>query len=100
MAPGLIDVNEAPSSKPPPDIPDYLIDPDYKPNPYRYGARTAAKLQAGGLPITVPKGWPKFLNSPLCWAGAQLKNEQLYVYRVTRNDKREVEDALKHFKGR
>lgn len=39
------------------------------------------------------------LEGPLCWDGTKVNDEELYVYSVSEEDKLEVEEALKHFKG-
>ncbi len=59
--------------------------------------RAAARLAAGGLPTSVPSGWPTRLEGPLVWSAADFDNEEPYVYYVTDDDRAEIGRALEYF---
>jgi hypothetical protein len=99
MAPGLIEYSTAPPTSPATTSPGCFLEPDHVPNFKRYRAKIAARLRDENRQKEVPSGWPALLEGPLCWDGTQLNNEELYVSSVSAEDKLEVEEALKHFKG-
>ena len=65
----------------------------------KYHARSQARLRAGGLPTTVPIGWPETLEGPLVWTGTDFEDEKRYILRLDDNDKAELKEALECFKG-
>ena len=65
----------------------------------KYHARSQARLRAGGLQITVPIGWPEALEGPLVWTGIDFEDESRYILRLEDDDKAELNEALKCFKG-
>ena len=64
----------------------------------KYLERSEARLRAGGLPTTVPRGWPEALHGPLVWTGADFPDESVFIYHLTAQDKEEIAAALRHFK--
>jgi hypothetical protein len=44
------------------------------------------------------QGWPKYLDSPLAWDGSKFQQEE-YTYTLTKEEKADVEKALKSFKS-
>lgn len=64
-----------------------------------YGKRVQASLTAGNLPSEVPVGWPTQLSGPLAWDRGDFPDENEYVYYLTEEDKLEISNALKTFKG-
>ena len=85
----------------PPAIgPDQVYaDIEYKINENKYDARTQARIRAGGLETSLPIGWPKALDGPLIWIGADLEDEGQYVLRLGDAEKAELVTALRHYKG-
>lgn len=74
----------------------------YDVNEEAFRRRSKARLEAGGLPKTVPVGWPSEVSGPLVWSKGDFDGEQAeasYVYYLTDADKAEIRDALKTFKG-
>lgn len=65
----------------------------------KYAERTAGRLRAGGLPTSVPAGWPTALQGPLVWTGSDFPDESVFVYDLTDGDKEEIANALSHFKS-
>ena len=70
-------------------------EPDFE----KFQAQAAARLQSGAVDSTVPQGWPKSLDSPLVWSGADLHKKAQYVLTLTEIHKQEVVDALAYFNG-
>ncbi|KAI1506263.1 hypothetical protein F5X99DRAFT_404313 [Biscogniauxia marginata] len=60
--------------------------------------RCEASLAAGGLPTSVPEGWPVELDGPLVWSNDDFQDESEYVYLLTDADKAEIQCALEYFK--
>lgn len=63
-----------------------------------FAKRTQARLQAGGLPNTVPHGWPRAVRGPLVWTGSDFPEESIFSYHLTDQDKEEITTALSRFK--
>ncbi|KAG5646882.1 hypothetical protein DXG03_001958 [Asterophora parasitica] len=76
-------------------------DIQYAPDEDKYKARTARRLaEDPSLPSTpLPEGFPKKLESPLVWEGSDFKDEEEWVYNLTPEHLKEIDDALKHFRG-
>ncbi|KAF9522696.1 hypothetical protein CPB83DRAFT_864089 [Crepidotus variabilis] len=74
-------------------------DIEYHPDRVKWEARTARRLKEDpSLPKTaLPEGFPAQLDSPLVWEGKDWKDEKEWVYELTGEDVKEVDDALKHF---
>lgn len=64
----------------------------------KYRDRAAARVRAGGLPPSVPAGWPTELQGPLVWSVDDFEKEEEYVYNLTEADKTEILEALAIFK--
>ncbi|EWG37341.1 hypothetical protein FVEG_00988 [Fusarium verticillioides 7600] len=47
----------------------------------------------------VPEGWPKFLDEPMAWVGAQFTDESEFIHSLSESDLQEVENALLVFKA-
>lgn len=73
-------------------------DIDWEPNYEKYQKRVAARASLSGLPTRVPEGWPETLRSPLAWT-SDTHSEADYVYQLTADQKEEILNAVKHFKG-
>jgi hypothetical protein len=71
----------------------------YHPNMEQYLARAEARVRAGGLEQEVPVGWPKKLIGPLVWSSEDIQDESGYIHVLTEDEKIELHNALKHFKG-
>ncbi|KAI0602175.1 hypothetical protein F4775DRAFT_227399 [Biscogniauxia sp. FL1348] len=80
-----------PKPEPPADI-GYDVDEE------AFLRRCEASRASGGLPTSVPDGWPTRLEGPLVWSKNDFQNESEYVYNLTDADKAELETALKRFK--
>ncbi|KAG5642246.1 hypothetical protein DXG03_003349 [Asterophora parasitica] len=76
-------------------------DIEYHPDAAKYKARTARRLaEDPSLPSTpLPEGFPKKLESPLVWQGSDFKDEKEWVYVLAPAHLKEIDDALKHFRG-
>lgn len=76
-------------------------DIEYPPNEAKWKARTARRLaEDPSLPSTpLPEGFPKKLESPLVWQGSDWKDEKEWVYELSTVQLKEIDDALKHFRG-
>jgi len=59
--------------------------------------RSEAHLAAGGLPKSVPEGWPARLEGALVWSAHDFQDENEYVYFLTTADKAEIREALEYF---
>jgi hypothetical protein len=70
--------------------------PDYE----TYLAREAARLRVGGLSTSLPDGFPREMRGDLVWSGTCYIEEIQYTFQLQDFQRAEVEQALKHFKGR
>ncbi|KAK5449836.1 hypothetical protein LTS15_008408 [Exophiala xenobiotica] len=61
--------------------------------------RSEIRLATGGLPDTVPEGWPQKLEGALVWNKDHFQDEAEYVYYLTDADKADIRGALEYFKG-
>lgn len=77
-------------------------DIEYHPDRAKWQARTMRRLAAEpSLPTTIlPAGFPPKLSSPLVWEGKDWKDEQEWVYELNAAEIKEIEDAVKHFRGK
>jgi hypothetical protein len=73
-------------------------DIEYDVDEEKFKARGAARLAKGGLSKDVPPFWPKHVEGPLCWNPEDIKEDDYVVY-LTTDDKTEIVEALKYFKG-
>jgi hypothetical protein len=64
----------------------------------KYVERAKARLQAGNLATSVPRGWPEALEGPLVWTGSDFPDESVFIYHLTLEDKEEIATALRYFK--
>jgi len=78
--------------------PGKYADIQYEIDEQKYRARAAARVAAGGLPTSVPAGWPSKLEGPLVWSSDSFQSEKEYVYELTVDDKAELLDALVQYK--
>lgn len=76
-------------------------DIEYHPDRVKWQARTARRLKEDpSLPNTaLPEGFPKKVDSPLVWAGKDWKEEKEWVYELNATELKEIDDAVKHFRG-
>ena len=74
-------------------------DIEYHPNEEKWKARTARRLaQDPSLPKSaLPEGFPTRLESPLVWEGKDWKDESEWVYNLTQDHLKEIDDAVHHF---
>ncbi|TFK32123.1 hypothetical protein BDQ12DRAFT_775069 [Crucibulum laeve] len=74
-------------------------DIEYHPNEEKWNARTARRLaEDPSLPQTpLPKSFPQKLDSPLVWEGSDWKDESEWVYNLSKDELKEIDDAVKHF---
>jgi hypothetical protein len=74
-------------------------DIDYAPNFDKYLARTQRRLQQEPLhQQPLPEGFPKTLVSDFVWEGKDLEKTYQYVYELSAEEIREIEEAVRHFK--
>ncbi|KAK0732899.1 hypothetical protein B0T26DRAFT_294 [Lasiosphaeria miniovina] len=77
-----------------------FADIGYEVDEAKYRARAEARVKAGGLPTSVPAGWPTELKGPLVWTSDSFKQDETeYVYNLTADDKSELLKALESFKA-
>lgn len=94
-----VDASRKPLSTPPAE--HECTDYTYEVNRERYQARSAKRLAAGGLPTAIPSGFPQRLDGPLAWKGEDFEDhEHKYVYQLSVEDIKEIDDALESFKGK
>jgi hypothetical protein len=76
-------------------------DIEYHPNEENWKARTARRLaEDPSLPkSTLPAGFPTRLESPLVWEGKDWKDELEWVYNLTPEHLKEIDDGVHHFHG-
>lgn len=55
--------------------------------------------QASSPPDTLPPNFPPSLSSSLVWTGADLSDENTYIYHLTPSDLAEIDAALQIFKS-
>lgn len=74
-------------------------DISYHPNRDKWQKRTAQRLAETPslLSMPLPDGFPKKLQSTLVWEGKDWKNEAQWVYSLTSEQLKEIDDAVKHF---
>ncbi|MBE3044996.1 hypothetical protein IMZ48_21040 [Candidatus Bathyarchaeota archaeon] len=80
----------------PPGQPDIAYAPDFE----KYQARTARRFAEEKLATTLPEGFPSELRGDLVWEGKTLAETYDWTYVLSEDQLEEIEDALKHFKGR
>lgn len=85
---------QAPSRPGPPGQPDI----DYTPNLDNYLARIKRRQEQEKLEKTLPQGFPLKLESKLVWDGNTLGESYDWNYILTDADKKEIDEALQHFK--
>ncbi|OHW95749.1 TfdA family taurine catabolism dioxygenase [Colletotrichum incanum] len=86
---------QAPSLPGPPGQPDIA----YTPNHDNYLARTTRRQEQERLEKTLPEGFPQKLESKLVWDGNTLAEHYDWNYVLTDADKKEIDEALNHFKS-
>lgn len=74
-----------------------FADIDYEFTEEDYRKRTEAVLRAGGLETHLPAGFPRAVDGPMTWSGADFPNEDAYVVHLTDEWKAEIKSALDHF---
>jgi len=62
-----------------------------------YQSRVAFREGSNNLQKTVPEGWPTALTGRRVWSGLELKNENEFVYILTKAENYEVTQALKQY---
>ncbi|CAA7264108.1 unnamed protein product [Cyclocybe aegerita] len=74
---------------------------DYHPNEAQWKARTARRLaEDPSLPQTaLPAGFPKKLESPLVWDEKDWTDASQWEYKLSAEQLKEIDDAVKHFKS-
>ncbi|KAG6839151.1 hypothetical protein C0991_005406 [Blastosporella zonata] len=76
-------------------------DIEYHPDEVKWKARTARRLAEDPslLSTPLPDGFPAQVDSPLVWQGSDWKDEKEWVYELNPEQLKEIDDALKHFRG-
>jgi len=77
-------------------------DIEYHPNYEKYVRRRAHRLiEQPNLPETpLPEGFPQQLRGPIVWEGDDWENEAQWVYTLSEDELKEINDALAHFQRR
>ncbi|KAH8647950.1 hypothetical protein BX600DRAFT_443285 [Xylariales sp. PMI_506] len=84
-----------PTAPAPPGQPDIAYAPDHG----KWQARAARRLKDGGLPTTLPAGFPEQLTGDLVWEGDTLADNYDWAYVLNTDQLKEIDAALKHFKA-
>ncbi|KAI0152987.1 TfdA family taurine catabolism dioxygenase TauD [Xylariaceae sp. FL1272] len=84
-----------PAARPPPGQPDIKYAPDYD----NWQARVARRKSAGGLPTSLPAGFPEYLTGPMVWEGNTVTDTYDWTYVLSSSQLTEIDDALAHFKS-
>ncbi|KAF3012793.1 hypothetical protein E8E14_006430 [Neopestalotiopsis sp. 37M] len=79
----------------PPGQPDI----SYVPDPEKWRARAESRTKAGGLPKTVPEGFPEQLSGNLVWEGESLADKYDWTFVLSESHLDEIDSAVKHFKS-
>ncbi|KAF8649399.1 hypothetical protein AX16_005840 [Volvariella volvacea WC 439] len=81
----------------PPRQPDISYHPDYA----KYVARSARRLEEDPTLTlkSLPAGFPQKVDGPIVWEGSNWKEEKQWVYQLNDAQLKEIDDAVKHFKG-
>lgn len=87
---------QAPTLPGPPGQPDIA----YTPSHDNYLARIKRRQEKEKLEKTLPEGFPQRLESKLVWDGNTLAQHYNWNYVLTDADKKEIDEALNHFKCR
>ncbi|KAH8203937.1 hypothetical protein TruAng_001879 [Truncatella angustata] len=74
-------------------------DISYVPDHSKWQARTASRVNAGGLPKTVPDGFPEQLKGDLVWEGDTVGKTYDWTFVLNEDQLDEVDHAVKHFKS-
>ncbi|KAI0126129.1 TfdA family taurine catabolism dioxygenase TauD [Xylariales sp. AK1849] len=85
-----------PAAPAPPGQPDI----SYAPDVTKWQARAARRVKAGGLPTSVPKGFPEALSGDLVWEGDTLAEKYDWTYTLNNDQLDEIDRAVRHFKFR
>lgn len=78
----------------PPGQPDI----SYVPDPLKWQARAERRVKAGGLPSTVPDGFPEQLTGDLVWEGETVANRYDWTFVLNDVQLNEVAAAVNKFK--
>ncbi|KAF9523082.1 taurine catabolism dioxygenase TauD [Crepidotus variabilis] len=73
----------------------------YIPDRAKWVDRTSKRLRTCPflLSIPLPDGFPSKIHSPLVWEGKDWKNEAQWVFTLSSGHLKEIQSAVKHFKG-
>jgi hypothetical protein len=83
----------APPVSGPPGQPDI----SYVPDPAKWRARAEQRIRAGGLPKTVPAGFPEQLTGDLVWDGRSIAETYNWTFVLSDVFLGEIDRAVKHF---
>lgn len=77
-------------------------DIEYHPDEGKWKARTARRLAEDHtlLQTPLPTGFPHKLESALVWDERDWKDPKQWEYELTAAQLKEIDDAVKHFKGK
>ncbi|KAK1980426.1 TfdA family taurine catabolism dioxygenase TauD [Colletotrichum cereale] len=79
----------------PPGQPDIAYTPDHD----KYLARIRRRQEQERLDKTLPEGFPQKLESKLVWDGRTLAERYDWNHVLTEDDRKEIDEALNHFKS-
>ncbi|KAM0806682.1 hypothetical protein AB5N19_07019 [Seiridium cardinale] len=85
----------APTVSGPPGQPDI----SYVPDPAKWRARADQRIKAGGLPKTVPIGFPEQLTGDLVWEGDSIAEKYDWIFVLNESHLEEIDRAVQHFKS-
>jgi len=72
----------------------------YHPDEAKWKARTARRLaEDPTLPFSpLPEGFPTQVSGPIVWEGSDWKGEEQWVYQLSEDELKEIDEGLRHFK--
>ena len=90
---------ESPQSivSPRPKQPDIQYHPSYENFIQRRSRRLAENPKLAEVPL--PDGFPQEVSGPIVWEGKDWKSEGQWVYKLSGDELKEIDDALEHFKS-
>ena len=83
-----------PAARPPPGQPDISYAPDHE----NWQARVKRRLSEGGLPTTLPAGFPEQLTGAAVWDGATLAEKYDWTFVLNDEQLAEIDRAVAYFR--
>ena len=72
---------------------------EFQPNRDEFLARQDGRLRGEILEKDLPPNWPSRVSGRLAWKGSDFLDDSAFVYHLSDDERNEVREALKYFKG-